>query len=104
MEVILEVLNSPNGVDMVEKMIRIWNQAEMLINGEVITTSGFLAEVILEVPTGLIGLAIVKNLFRIWNEVEMSIMGEVITTSGFCESHFGGPKRSYWSGPGRKDD
>ncbi len=41
MEVILDVLNSPNGVDMVEKMIRIWNQAKMLINGEVITTSGF---------------------------------------------------------------
>jgi len=34
----------------------------------------------------------------------MSISGEVITTSGFCESHFGGPKRSYWSGHGRKGD
>ncbi len=40
-EVILEILKRPIGVDMVEKIIRIWNQAKMLINGEVITTSGF---------------------------------------------------------------
>ena len=40
-EVILEVLKSPIGGDMVEKMIRVWNEAEMSINDEVITTSGF---------------------------------------------------------------
>ena len=40
-EVILEVLKSPIGVAMVERMIRIWNLAKMLINGEDISTSGF---------------------------------------------------------------
>ncbi len=40
-EIILEVLKRPIGVDMVEKIIRIWTQAKMLINSEVITTSGF---------------------------------------------------------------
>ncbi len=40
-EVILEVLKSPIGVDMVERMIMIWNQANMLINGKDITTTGF---------------------------------------------------------------
>ncbi len=40
-EVILEVITTPIGVSMVEKIIRIWNQVEMLIMDEVITTSGF---------------------------------------------------------------
>ncbi len=40
-EVILEVLECPIAVSMDENMIRIWNQVEMLINGDVITTSGF---------------------------------------------------------------
>ncbi len=40
-EIILEDLKGPVEVDMVEKIIRIWNQAKMSIIGEVITTSGF---------------------------------------------------------------
>ncbi len=40
-EIILEVLKGPIEVDMVEKIIMIWNQAKMLINDENITTSGF---------------------------------------------------------------
>ncbi len=41
MEVNLDVLNTPIGLDIVENMNRIWNEVEISINGEVITTSGF---------------------------------------------------------------
>ncbi len=41
MEVILEVLNTPIGHDIVKKLFRIRNVVKMLINGEVVTTSGF---------------------------------------------------------------
>ncbi len=59
-ETILKVLSSPIGSTIVENMLRIWNQVEMSIRGEVITTSGF-AEAILEVLGTPIGLAVVKN-------------------------------------------
>ncbi len=41
-------------------MIRIWNQAEMLINDEVITTSGFV-EVILDVLNSSIEVDMVEK-------------------------------------------
>ena len=69
-EDILEVLNSPIGLVIVEKMFRIWNQVEISIRGEVITTSCF-AEVILDVLNSPIGMGIVEKIIRIWNEVEM---------------------------------
>ena len=78
----MEVLKSPIGMNMVEKMNRIWNEIEMLIMGEVITTSGY-AEVILEVLKSPIGMSMVEKMFRNWNQVEMSINDEIITTSGF---------------------
>ena len=40
-ETILEVLNAPIGVAIVENMLKTWNQAEISIMNEVITTSGF---------------------------------------------------------------
>jgi len=87
---------------MVQKMIRIWNQAEMSINGEVITISGF-AYAILEVLKSHIGVSMIEKVHRLWNELEMLIKGEDITTSGFAED-FWSLKRSYWSGHGRKGD
>ncbi len=56
----------------------------MSINGEIITTSGFV-EVILEVLNGHIGVGMVEKVTRIWNHVEMSFRSEFITTSGFSE-------------------
>ncbi len=50
-EVILEVLKSPIGVGMVEKVTRIWNEVKMSFRGEFVTISGF-SEVILEVLLG----------------------------------------------------
>ena len=97
----MEVLNTPIGVVKVKQMHRIWNQIEMIIRGEVITTSGF-SENILGLQNTPIGMAKVKKMYRIWNQVEMSIRGKIITTSGFWEN-FGGPKHSYWSGQSEKD-
>ncbi len=94
-EVILEVLNTPIGLDIVENMTMIWNQVEISINGEVITTSGF-SEAILDVLKRPIGVGMVERMIMIWNQAKMLIRCKVITTSGFCGSHFGGPKMLHW--------
>ncbi len=96
-----------------ENLFRNWNEVEMSIMGEIITTSG-LSEAILEDLNTPIGLSIVEKLTRIrnkpvfaevilevlkgsielvileihvwsWNVVEMLIIGKIITTSGFLE-------------------
>ena len=56
----------------------------MLINGEVITTSGFCGSHF-GCPKRPIGVGMVEKMIRTWNEVEMLINGEIITTSGFSE-------------------
>ena len=60
------------------------------------------AEVILAVLDTPIEIAKAEK--TLWNRnwTEMLIRDAVITTSGFYRGHFGGPKRSYWSGHSRK--
>ena len=82
-------------------MFKIWNKVELLINSEVITTSGF-SEIIVEVLKHPIGVGMVEKIIRIWNQAKMLINGEVITTSGFYESQFRGSKRFNWSGYSEK--
>ena len=70
-----------------KNLLKIWNKVEMIIIGEVITTSGF-SEVVLEVLKSPIEVGMVEKMIRIWNQVEISINGEVITTSGFLWTLF----------------
>ena len=63
-ETILEVLNAPIGVAILEKMIRILNQAEMSITVKVIITSGF-AKTILVILNTPISVVIVEKIIRI---------------------------------------
>ena len=63
-ETILEVLNAPIGVTIIEKMIRILNQAEMSITVKVIITSGF-AKTILVILNTPISVVIVEKIIRI---------------------------------------
>ena len=63
-ETILGVLNAPVGVAILQKMIRILNQAEMSITDEVIITSGF-AKTILVILNTPISVVIVEKIIRI---------------------------------------
>ncbi len=91
MEVMLEGVNAPIGLDIVENMPRIWNQVEMSFSDKVITTSGS-SEIILEVLKRPVGVGMAEKITRIWNQAKMLINGEIITTSGFYGSQFRGPK------------
>ncbi len=86
-----------------QNLFKIWNEVELLIIGEIITTSGF-SEIILEVLKRSIGVDMVEKIIMIWNQAKLLINGEVITTSGFYGSQFGCPKHSHWSWYSRKYD
>ena len=98
----MEVLNTPIGVVKVKQMHRIWNQIEMIIRGEVITTSGF-SENILGLQNTPIGMAKVKRdvyELKSGRNVNYELSNNYFR---FFYKNFVAPKHSYWNVQSEKD-